>query len=54
VYDGTVLSSSTFGGMQLMIEFLILGFIDTVAKEIFRSRTRGRGSAESHEDAPGS
>ena len=33
---------------------LVLGFIDTVAKETFRSRTRGRGSGEGHEDASGS
>ena len=33
---------------------LVLGFIDTVAKETFRSRTRGQGSGEDREDAPGS
>ena len=33
---------------------LVLGFIDTVTKETFRSRTRARGSGEGHEDAPGS
>jgi len=33
---------------------LVLGFIDTVAKETFRSRTRGRGSGEDREDASGS
>ena len=33
---------------------LVLGFIDAVAKETFRSRTRGRGSGEGHEDASGS
>jgi voltage-gated potassium channel len=33
---------------------LVLGFIDTVAKETFRSRTRGGDSAETHGDRPGS
>jgi voltage-gated potassium channel len=33
---------------------LVLGFIDTLAKETFRSRTRGEGSAETHGDGPGS
>jgi voltage-gated potassium channel len=33
---------------------LVLGFIDTVAKETFRSRTRGRGRGEDREDEPGS
>ncbi len=33
---------------------LVLGFIETVAKETFRSRMRGQGSGEDHEDAPGS
>jgi hypothetical protein len=31
-----------------------LGFIETVAKETFRSRMRGEGSGEDHEEAPGS
>jgi voltage-gated potassium channel len=31
---------------------LVLGFIDTVAKETFRSRTRGRGRGEDREDEP--
>ena len=33
---------------------LVLGFIDVVAKETFRSRTGGRGRGEVREDAPGS
>ena len=33
---------------------LVLGFIDTVAKETFRSRMGGQGSAEGGEEAPGS
>src|SRR3712207_3105144 len=33
---------------------LVLGFIDTVAKETFRSRMRGEGSGEDREDASGS
>jgi voltage-gated potassium channel len=33
---------------------LILGFIDTLAKETLRSRTRRGSSEESQEDAPGS
>lgn len=33
---------------------LVLGFIDTVAKETFRSRPGGRGRGENREDAPGS
>ena len=33
---------------------LVLGFIDTVTKETFRSRTRGQGSGEDREEAPGS
>ena len=32
---------------------LVLGFIDTLAKETFNSRTRGGGSREGQEDAPG-
>jgi voltage-gated potassium channel Kch len=30
---------------------LVLGFIETVAKETFRSRMRGQGSGEDREDA---
>src|SRR3712207_8938089 len=30
---------------------LVLGFIETVAKETFRSRLRGGGTGEAHEDA---
>ena len=33
---------------------LVLGFIETLAKETFRSRARGGGSGEGQEDAPGS
>ena len=33
---------------------LVLGFIETVAKETFRSRMRGQGSGEGGEEAPGS
>jgi voltage-gated potassium channel len=33
---------------------LVLGFLDTVAKETFRSRTRARSTGEDREDAPGS
>ena len=33
---------------------LVLGLIDTLAKETFRSRTRGRGGGEGHEEASGS
>jgi len=33
---------------------LVLGFIDTLAKETFRGCTRGGGMAETHGDGPGS
>jgi voltage-gated potassium channel len=33
---------------------LVLGFIETVAKETFRSRVREQGSAEDRKEAPGS
>jgi voltage-gated potassium channel len=33
---------------------LVLGFIDTVAKETFRSRMRAQDSGEDREEAPGS
>jgi voltage-gated potassium channel len=33
---------------------LVLGFIETVAKETFRSRMRGQGGGENREDASGS
>ena len=33
---------------------LVLGFIDTAAKETFKSHTGGRGRGEGREDAPGS
>jgi voltage-gated potassium channel len=33
---------------------LVLSFIETVAKETFRSRMRGQGSEEGREEAPGS
>jgi voltage-gated potassium channel len=32
----------------------VLGFIDTIAKETFRSHTRGQASGEDREDALGS
>lgn len=33
---------------------LVLGFIETVAKEIFRSRMRGQDSGDGREEAQGS
>jgi voltage-gated potassium channel len=56
---GDLSPTTTFGKLFTVIYIfaglsLVLGFIDTVAKETFRSRMRGQSSEEGHEEAPGS
>jgi voltage-gated potassium channel len=53
---GDLAPTTTLGNLFTVIYLfaglgLILGFIDTVAKETFRSRTREQGSGEGYEDA---
>ena len=54
---GDLAPSTTLGKLFTVIYIfaglsLVLGFIDTVAKETFRSRTMGGGRGEGREDTP--